>query len=83
MLRRMRLNDSGETFGGQTVFGFLPVWNTQVLFRQNISPFIAGNELDRHEFDVIWADRVDAGGGHAGAHEFYQVLPDDIEFVAV
>ena len=35
------------------------IYRAEVLFRQNISPFIAGNELDRHEFDVIWEDLVE------------------------
>lgn len=43
------------------------IYRAEVLFRQNISPFIAGNELDRHEFDVIWEDLVElmrAGCAH-------------------
>lgn len=34
------------------------IYRAETLFRQGISPFRQGNELDRAEFDVIWDDLV-------------------------
>ena len=35
------------------------IYRAEALFRQGLSPFIPGNQLDRAEFDAIWSDLVD------------------------
>ncbi|WP_257181740.1 Fpg/Nei family DNA glycosylase [Corynebacterium cystitidis] len=58
-----RVHRSRRTIGAmlmdQSMFaGVGNIYRAEVLFRQKISPFMLGTQLDRAEFDAIWADLV-------------------------
>ncbi|STC69106.1 Fpg/Nei family DNA glycosylase [Corynebacterium pilosum] len=58
-----RVHRSRRTIGAmlmdQSMFaGVGNIYRAEVLFRQGISPFLAGTQLDRAEFDALWDDLV-------------------------
>ena len=58
-----RVHASRRSIGAQLMdqglfAGVGNIYRAEALFRQELSPFIPGNQLDRAEFDAIWSDLV-------------------------
>ena len=59
-----RVHASKRSIGAQLMdqglfAGVGNIYRAEALFRQELSPFIPGTQLDRAEFDAVWEDLVD------------------------
>jgi endonuclease VIII len=58
-LQRSRAPIAALLMDQRTFAGVGNIYRAEVLFRHGISPFRAGNEIQRYEFDDIWTDLID------------------------